>query len=201
MQSHRKADILQNVGLNHTLDLRLMEPLPFLSFFPTVVLQSELEESVNFVARNSSHENQPILAGPPKITEPLAPRESYDPRDPIDLSTFGSTKMVPLGDIALARSGDKGGNVNIGIFVHSDEEWKWLRSFLTIWRFQELMREDWKDWFFIERVEFANIKAVHFVVYGLLGRGVSGSARLDSLGKGFGEFIRARHVPVPEIFL
>jgi hypothetical protein len=59
------------------------------------------------------------------------------------------------------------------------------------------MGKDWKDSYFIERVELPKIFAVHFVIYGPLGRGVSSSKLLDSLGKGFAEYIRAVHVPIP----
>lgn len=59
------------------------------------------------------------------------------------------------------------------------------------------MGDDWKEEYFLERVEFPGIYAVHFVVYGILGRGVSGSSRLDSLGKGFADWVRDRWVDVP----
>jgi len=62
---------------------------------------------------------------------------------------------------------------------------------------EELVGDDWKPEFYIERVEFVHLKAVHFVIYGILGRGVSSSSRLDSLGKAFAEYIRFRHVPIP----
>jgi hypothetical protein len=109
--------------------------------------------------------------------------------------------MRPLGDIALARSGDKGANINIGIFVSDSEQWDWLRSFLTTTEMERLMGTDWKDDFWIERIEFPGLRAVHFVIYGPLGRGVSSSSRLDSLGKAFAEFIRDRHIPIPIQFL
>lgn len=80
--------------------------------------------------------------------------------------------MRPLGDIALGRSGDKGANVNIGLYVHTAVQWDWLRSFLTRNKMKELMGKDWQDSFFIERVEMPEIFAVHFVIYGPLGRGV-----------------------------
>ena len=62
------------------------------------------------------------------------------------------------------------------------------------------MGDDWKPEFYVERIEFRHLKAVHYVVYGPLGRGVSSSSRLDSLGKAFGEYIRAVHVPIPAKF-
>ncbi|KAJ5933557.1 hypothetical protein N7454_005886 [Penicillium verhagenii] len=75
--------------------------------------------------------------------------------------------------------------------------WSWLRSYMTRDRMRELISSDWKDGFFIERVEFPRIHAVHFVIYGILGRGVSSSSRLDGFGKGFADYIRDKVVDVP----
>lgn len=62
---------------------------------------------------------------------------------------------------------------------------------------KQLMGEDWSDDFSLERVEFLGIKAVHFVIYGVLGRGVTSSPVLDNLGKGFADYIRGKHVEIP----
>ncbi|KAI1339888.1 DUF1446-domain-containing protein [Xylariaceae sp. FL0016] len=192
-------------GMNCTLDTRLMaKPIPFLGYFPVVVLQSEITESANLLAQDGTTAKSSV-AGPPKITEALAPRDDYNPTSPRHLADFGPTKMIPLGDVMLARSGDKGANVNVGFTPRKAfdtlEVWEWLSSFLTKQRLKEMMGDDWQDWFHVERVELTGIRAVHFVVYGALGRGVSSSARLDSLGKGFAEWLRAVHVPVPTVFL
>ena len=141
------------------------------------------------------------MVGPPKRTEAIGKREDYETENPVDLSSFGETVMAALGDVTLARSGDKGANVNFGIYAHHTEEWDWLRSLMTKAKLQELMGATWEDWFFIERSELPDIRAVHFVVYGPLGRGVSSSRILDSLGKGFADWIRDKLVPVPVQFL
>jgi hypothetical protein len=130
------------------------------------------------------------------------------------LSSFGQTTRARLGDIVLARSGDKGGNANIGFFVPTQlpsayaassplyaESWDWLRTYLTIPKLKEMFGESWSDKFYVERVEFPKIMAVHFVVYGVLGRGVSGSSRLDSFAKGMGDWLRDVEVDVPAKFL
>ena len=62
---------------------------------------------------------------------------------------------------------------------------------------QELLSEEWQEGYAIERVEFPAIMAVHFVIYGYLGRGVSSSSRLDCLGKGFADYLRDKWVEVP----
>jgi hypothetical protein len=66
-------------------------------------------------------------------------------------------------------------------------------------RVREIMSadDDWDDSFLVERVEFDNIHAVHFVIYGILGRGVSSSSRLDGFGKGFADYLRDKIVEVP----
>ncbi|KAF2769374.1 DUF1446-domain-containing protein [Teratosphaeria nubilosa] len=187
-------------GLHLSLDTRTASPKPFLAYYPAVISQDELEESVNIILPQGRHVHKTVV-GPPKTTEPLEQRENYETSEPVSLDTFGDTVMVPLGDIALGRSGDKGGNVNLGLYVHAEDEWQWLRSFLTRKQMQKMMGDDWQDRYFIERCELPEIKAVHFVVYGPLGRGVSSSKLLDALGKGFGEYIRHVHVPAPKKFL
>lgn len=193
-------------GMNCTLDWRLMsDPLPFLGYFPALVSQKEIKETVNIIGDKHSTSVKSYAVGPPRVTEALRPRDNYDTTSPRRLMDFGRTKPVALGDLLLARSGDKGANVNVGFtpraYANNEETWDWMRSFLTRARIRQMMGDDWRDWYHIERVEFPGIRAVHFVVYGALGRGVSSSARLDSLGKGFAEFLRAVHVPVPVKFL
>ena len=188
-------------GMHLSGDYRTALPKPFLGFYPAVISQSELEESINIIDRKDSASVQRSVVGPPKKTEAIGRRENYETEHPVDLSSFGETVVAPLGDVTLARSGDKGANVNFGVYVHTDEEWHWLRSLMTKAKLQELMGATWEDWFFIERSELPDIRAVHFVVYGPLGRGVSSSKILDSFGKGFADFIRDKHVAVPKKFL
>jgi len=67
---------------------------------------------------------------------------------------------------------------------------------MTRERMRELIGEDWEEGFFIERVEFEGIKTVPFVIYGILGRGVSSSSRLDGFGKRFVDYVRDKVVGV-----
>jgi hypothetical protein len=186
------------------MDGRTMIPLPFLAYYPAMIRKSELDEQIHILGRSITDgraQTRKINVGYPITTEPLGKRDTYEPTNPVDISSFGRTKLTPLGEVALARSGDKGANVNIGLFVHTSEEYDWLRSILTTVKMKELMGEDWKSDYWLERVEFPRIKAVHFVIYGPLSRGISSSPFLDGLGKGFADFIRARYVDVPVKFL
>jgi hypothetical protein len=186
------------------MDFRAALPKEFLTYYPGVIEQAKLQEGVHILDPKATPEDFSVRkfdSGHPSVTESLSMRANYEPTNPVDLSAFGETIYKPLGDVALARSGDKGANVNIGIFVHTDEEYDWLRSLLTTAKMKDLIGDGWEPDYFIERVEFPNLKAVHFVVYGPLGRGISSTPILDGLGKGFADYIRSKYVDVPARFL
>ncbi|WP_420419865.1 acyclic terpene utilization AtuA family protein [Pacificispira sp.] len=111
----------------------------------------------------------------------------------------GPTEDVPLGRIVGARSGDKGGNVNVGFWAETDEGYAWLVNFLTVERFHALVPD--AAGFEVARHVLPNILAVNFVIRGLLGEGVASSSRIDPQAKGFGEYVRAKIVSIPETLL
>jgi hypothetical protein len=198
-------------GFHSTSDHRTAVPKPYISYYPAIYPQSSLKTSINMLANGTSVQ---IRTTPPPRFENLSKRESYETSSPVHPSSFGPTTRARLGDVVLARSGDKGGNANIGFFVPTDlpsaypassplyaECWDWLRSYLTIPKLKKMFGDSWSDRFYVERVEFPKIMAVHFVVYGVLGRGVSGSSRLDSFAKGMGDWLRDVVVDVPVKFI
>jgi Acyclic terpene utilisation family protein AtuA len=107
----------------------------------------------------------------------------------------GPTERVSLGTVCGARSGDKGGNANVGLWTRTSPAYRWLRSYLTVERFRELVPE--AAHLEIDRYELPNLRALNFVVKGLLGDGVASSVRFDPQAKGFGEYVRSRVVDVP----
>ncbi|HET6317283.1 MAG TPA: hypothetical protein VFG86_12555 [Chloroflexota bacterium] len=102
---------------------------------------------------------------------------------------------VLLGRVAGARSGDKAGNANVGVWVQSDSAYEWLSATLTVECFKRLLPETAP--FAIDRYELPNLRALNFVVHGLLGRGVADSTRYDPQAKSLGELLRAQEVDVP----
>lgn len=192
-------------GLHSALDRRTAIPKSFLTMYPAIYPQDGLQESITLLDTGEAGllEAKTTDVGSPPTYEPLERRENCETTlNGRDLRSFGPMKPTQLGALVLGRSGDKGANLNSGFFVRTEREWEWLRVFLSSKRMIQLLGEDWNgEDYFIERVEFPNIFAVHFVIYGILGRGVSGSVRLDALGKGFADYIRAKIVDVPSEFL
>ncbi|KAJ5663566.1 hypothetical protein N7507_004297 [Penicillium longicatenatum] len=193
VQALRNISLKHFSGFHQSTDLRTALPRPFLAYYPALIKQSQISETINFIDGPSTIHT--YETGHPPRYEELGVRKNYDTKAPEDFNA--PFKQMRLGDIALARSGDKGGNLNVGFFVTNSAHWSWLRTYMSRDCMRELLSNDWKDSFFIERVEFPHIHAVHFVVYGILGRGVSSSSRLDGFGKGFADYIRDKVVDVP----
>jgi Acyclic terpene utilisation family protein AtuA len=108
----------------------------------------------------------------------------------------GPTRRVPLGLVAGARSGDKGGSANLGIWVRSEHAWPWLANTLTVERLQELLPE--AKGLAVHRFLLPSLLAANFVIEGLLGEGVAYNARFDPQAKALGEWLRSRVVEIPE---
>jgi len=112
----------------------------------------------------------------------------------------GETVDLPLGAIAGARSGDKGGAANVGVWIPAalprrDEAYAWLSGFLTPDRVRDLLPE--AALLSIDVHPLPNLHAVNIVIHGILGRGVAENARSDPQAKGLGEHLRARIVAIP----
>lgn len=108
----------------------------------------------------------------------------------------GPSRRAPLGTIAGARSGDKGGSANVGVWVRTDAQWRWLAHTLTVEKLRELLPEAAE--LPVTRHLLPNLRAVNFVIEGILGEGVAYQARFDPQAKGLGEWLRTRHLDIPE---
>jgi hypothetical protein len=106
---------------------------------------------------------------------------------------------VPLGRVFGARSGDKGGNANLGVWARTDPAYGWLEGFLSVDRLRELLPETAP--LPVRRYELPHLRALNFVIVGLLGEGVAASTRQDGQAKSLGEWLRARIVDLPRELL
>ncbi|MFI9614470.1 acyclic terpene utilization AtuA family protein [Streptomyces sp. NPDC052023] len=127
------------------------------------------------------------------VPEPLA-----EPPLPQPLPA-GPVRRAPLGLVAGARSGDKGGDANVGVWARTDDAWRWLAHELTAGRFRQLIPEA-RD-LPVTRHVLPNLRALNFVVEGILGEGVAAQARFDPQAKALGEWLRSRHLDIPEALL
>jgi hypothetical protein len=136
-----------------------------------------------------------IVIGPP-ATKPLEPVEPPAGRA---WRNDGPARRVPLGAVAGSRSGDKGGDANVGVWARDADAWPWLAATLTEDKLRELLPE--AAALPVTRYLLPNLHAVNFVIGGLLGEGVAAAARFDPQAKAVGEWLRARYLEVPEELL
>ncbi|KAB1147250.1 DUF1446 domain-containing protein [Streptomyces luteolifulvus] len=121
------------------------------------------------------------------------------PSLPQPLPPGGPTRRAPLGLVAGARSGDKGGNANVGVWARTDDAWRWLAHTLTVDRLRELLPET--AGLNVVRHALPDLRALNFVVEGILGEGVAAQHRFDPQAKALGEWLRSRHLDIPEALL
>ncbi|KUL48573.1 exopolyphosphatase, partial [Streptomyces sp. NRRL F-4489] len=137
--------------------------------------------------------HEPTRGPAPAPTDPAPPPDLPAPLPP------GPPRRAPLGAVAGARSGDKGGSANVGVWARTDTAWRWLAHELTVERFRQLLPETSE--LTVERHVLPNLLALNFTVDGLLGEGVASQARFDPQAKALGEWLRARYVEIPEVLL
>lgn len=178
--------------------MRQAEGKPYYEYWVALMSQSDLKQRVHLLYGD----NRSIHIPPPKITQEY-PRQqtSYETQNPVDLSTFGETVRAPLGYIVLGRGGDKASDCNNGFFVRHDDEWDWLRSFLTIPKIIELLGPQEYKGKPIDRFEMPHLRAVHFLLHDHLDRGYNACSTYDTLGKNALEYMRAKTVDIPKKFL
>jgi hypothetical protein len=171
-------------------------------YWPAVVPASLVWQEVVVGGERSVVEPVVPPAGSSPVVPPAAPSPAApSPAGPSSAgpSPAGPSVRVPIGRLVGARSGDKGGNANLGVWARSDPAYRWLADFLTVERLRRLLPEcaplD------VARYSLPNLMALNFVITGLLGEGVASSTRLDAQAKSLGEWLRARVVDIPQELL
>ena len=140
---------------------------------------------VQEVQARATTETQREARGPRVRDTAVAAQESHP----------GATAEVALGRLFGTRSGDKGGNANLGVWARHDDAFAWLSAFLTSERLSALLPD--VAGFPITRHVLPNLRALNFVIHGLLGEGVASSTRLDRQAKGLGEYLGCKLITVP----
>jgi len=163
---------------------------PFGVYEPARIPAGHVPQEVVMLG-GETHQVSSVIPDAPASVTPAPGPTTAAPGDP--------TQRAPLGSIAGARSGDKGGNANLGVFVRNDAAWAWLDAFLTTPRLRELLPEAAE--LEIDRTRLPALRSLNFVLHGLLGEGVAASTRQDGQAKSLGEWLRARLVDIPEVLL
>ncbi len=106
---------------------------------------------------------------------------------------------VTIGEYLGARSGDKGGNANLGLWIRDESHLRLLEYLSDPLRLTTLFPEfaDHE----VRVYPLPNLLAVNIVIIGFLGNGVAASLREDPQAKSLGERFRAVRATVPAALL
>jgi hypothetical protein len=165
-------------------------------YWPALVDQHLLDHTV----RHHDGTSETIPAGSAHGTGEQLTRQA-PPSSPSAAAHWATDELVvaSLEEIVHARSGDKGGDANLGVWVRDRAAWDWLQSTLTVDEIRVLLPETRE--LVISRYELPNLGAINFLIRGLLGSGATSSLRLDAQAKALGEWLRSRTTKVPRSLL
>ena len=165
---------------------------PFIRYWPALIDSKHVYEKIHF----SGEEH---IIRPTCIDYPGQTTKRNAVNIEIEKASYDELEYIPLGRIIGARSGDKGGCANLGIWTKTNEAYSFIYHYLTVEQLRKLL-PDLND-YEIERYDFPNIKSLNFYIKGILEDGASSNTKVDALAKSLGEYLRAKYVNVPKQLL
>ena len=167
------------------------KPGPVISYWPALIDSKHIKEYVHVDGKTLEIEP----------TSQLQFQENFYQKQPVTIEPAPQGKMdeISFGRLFGARSGDKGGCANIGVWAKTDLSFSFLYNFLSVEKLKELMPDLNK--FSIDRYELPNINSLNFYIHGILEDGVSSNNRMDGQAKSLGEYLRSKTISVPKIII
>ena len=158
------------------------KPGPVISYWPALIDSKHIKEYVHVDGKTLEIEP----------TSQLQFEENYYQKQPVTIEPAPQGEMdeISFGRLFGARSGDKGGCANIGVWAKTDLAFSFLYNFLSVEKIKELMPDLNK--FSIDRYELPNINSLNFYIHGILENGVSSNNRMDGQAKSLGEYLDLR---------
>ena len=163
------------------------KPGPVIVYWPALVDSKFINEYVHI-------DGETIEIIP---TSQMGFEESFYQKNLVEIAPApeGKTDKGPLGSYFGARSGDKGGCANLGVWAKTDLSYSFLYNFLTVEKLKELLPD--LNNYEIDRYDLPNIKSLNFYIHGILEDGVSSNNKKDGQAKSLGEYLRAKIVDLP----
>lgn len=163
------------------------KPGPVIVYWPALVDSKHIKEYIHLEGKKTE-----ILP-----TSQMGFKDNFYQKNLVDMppAPLGETEKMPFGALYGARSGDKGGCANIGVWAKTDIAYSFLYEFLTVEKLKELLPD--LNTFKIDRYDLPNIKSLNFYVHGVLEDGVSSNNRVDGQAKSLGEYLRAKIINIP----
>lgn len=163
------------------------KPGPVIVYWPALVDSKHIKEYIHLEGKKTE-----ILP-----TSQMGFKDNFYQKNLVDIppAPVGETEKMPFGALYGARSGDKGGCANIGVWAKKDIAYSFLYEFLTVEKLKELLPD--LNTFKIDRYDLPNIKSLNFYVHGILEDGVSSNNRVDGQAKSLGEYLRAKIINIP----
>ena len=162
---------------------------PFIRYWPTLIDSKYVNEKIHIHGEEHTVYPTSLEIDEYKIVSNISETKTKK-------QTYTEFQEIPFGRIIGARSGDKGGCANLGVWTRSDEVYSFVYHYLSVEQLKILLPDLNK--YEIERYELPNIRSLNFYINDILEDGASSNTKVDALAKSLGEYLRAKHVNVPK---
>jgi hypothetical protein len=177
-------------------------PSPYGVYKAAYVRRDRAPETVHLPDGSTYEVPSPLAYAEKSPASAEKSRTSADTSPAVTSRTTGATSRRPLGELVYARSGDKGGDANLGLWVpqgRPEAAVEWLLETVTPGWVRALLPE--AEGLAIDITPLPHLRGVNIVIHDLLGDGVAASTRFDPQAKGLGEWARSRFVDIAEELL
>jgi hypothetical protein len=147
-------------------------------YWPCLIDRKAIRPQIEYLTTNATQTSPATVAQRPRAT-------SVQP----SVAARGTNSPRVLGDIALARSGDKGTSANVGVIGRRAEDYDFLKDWLTADRVAAHFSAT--DVTSVTRYELPNLGALNFILHGIL----KNPLRTDAQGKALGQMLLAMPLP------
>jgi Acyclic terpene utilisation family protein AtuA len=217
-----RSDALRNEEAFASLriDVRSKDPERVGRLFSAKIVELSLANYPGFFGRGMTGSGTPVVAYWPALvdsrhivecvhvaddvvnvapTSQLGCEEIYYQTAPsvVPAAPGGALRRVRFGRLFGARSGDKGGCANVGVWAKTEAAYAFLYHHLSVERLKGLLPD--MAPYPVDRYAMPNLRALNFYIHGVLGDGVSSNNRIDGQAKSLGEWLRSRPIEVPAV--
>ncbi len=173
-----------------------------MTYWPALLDKTLVQSKVSVLTEQGEVENSYEISGVTGFEEDISKTEELQNQQDERFNSLANSSLTvqkTYKDICLARSGDKGDTVNIGIIARTPEIYKFIKEKITEREIQRMFKAFCKGK--VKRYELDNIHALNFLLEKSLDGGGTKSLMIDAQGKTFASAFLSQKVDVPEILL
>jgi len=168
---------------------------PRLCLFSFLLDKSQLDVSYSLINGDDNSSQSVAIEAGGALDHQVVPWQTHD------VTLLGDEVDVPLVELALARSGDKGDHCNIGLIARHQQFLPYIEAALTPAAIKHYFAHMVSEHTVVTRYQLANIKSINILMTHCLGGGGMASLQIDPQGKAVAQQLLAMPISISQSVL